>query len=204
MDFNIKKNWYDSKCPLYKKSKITINPGITVLVGKNGIGKTTLLMQIEQSLKKQKIPYLTYNELTDGRWSMQRALDAQNMQFLATLYQSSEGQKIHLNLGQFAEKVGRFISKYRNETVFVLFDAIDSGLSIDNIAEVKDFFDLVVKDNPNVYIIVSANSYEMANGSSCFDVQKCEYCTFTDYNDYRTFILTQKELNNGRHRESRN
>ena len=194
MDFNIKKDWYDSRCLLYKKNKITINPGVTVLVGKNGIGKTTLLMQIEQSLKKQKVPYLTYNELTDGRESMQRALDAQNTQFLVTLYLSSEGQKIYHNLGQFAEKVGRFISKHRNETVFVLFDAIDSGLSIDNIAEVKDFFDLVIKDNPDVYIIVSANSYEMANGSSCFDVQNCKYCTFKDYNDYRTFILNQKSL----------
>ena len=35
---------------LFKRKKITINPGVTVLVGCNGAGKTTLLRSIETQL----------------------------------------------------------------------------------------------------------------------------------------------------------
>lgn len=43
--------------------------------------------------------------------------------------------------------------------------------------------------NVEVYIVVSANSYEMASGEQCLDVWSGKYITFEDYEDYRRYIL---------------
>ena len=80
--------------------------------------------------------------------------------------------------------------------LWFLFDALDSGLSIDAIAELKtDLFQFVIDQNPDkdVYIIVSANGYEFANGERCYDVANCKEVTFKDYNDYRKFILKSRQ-----------
>ena len=64
------------------------------------------------------------------------------------------------------------------------------------IAEMKtDLFDFVIEQNPDkdVYIIVSANGYEFANGERCYDVASCKEISFKDYDDYRKFILKSKE-----------
>ena len=85
-----------------------------------------------------------------------------------------------------------------------LFDALDSGLSIDAISEMKtDLFQFVIEQNPDkdVYIIVSANGYEFANGERCYDVANCKEITFKDYDDYRKFILKSKEQKNKRNKK---
>lgn len=54
--FVLEKDYYEEGVNLYKKKTVTINSGVTVLVGCNGIGKTTFLHQIRDRLKKQNIP----------------------------------------------------------------------------------------------------------------------------------------------------
>ena len=49
------------------------------------------------------------------------------------------------------------------------------------------------KTNKDLYIIVSANSYEMANNENCFDVMEGKYINFTDYNDYKKFIINSRK-----------
>lgn len=41
--FQLERDYYEEGLNLYKKKTIEIKPGVTVLVGCNGIGKTTLL-----------------------------------------------------------------------------------------------------------------------------------------------------------------
>ena len=60
------KDPYDCGFDLYKKRTIELKPGITVLVGCNGIGKTTLLHNIEDVLRKEKIPVAKFDNLSDG------------------------------------------------------------------------------------------------------------------------------------------
>lgn len=55
------------------------------------------------------------------------------------------------------------------------FDAADSGLSIDGIKEIKNkLFSIIEEDcktkGVELYIVVSINAYEFANGEQCFDV----------------------------------
>ena len=42
--FLVDKDYYGTDYDMFKKSKITIDSGVTVLVGCNGAGKTTLLV----------------------------------------------------------------------------------------------------------------------------------------------------------------
>lgn len=65
-EFQLKKDYYDEGHELYKKETITINPGITVLVGCNGTGKTTLIHQIQSQLKKEDISCISFDNLCDG------------------------------------------------------------------------------------------------------------------------------------------
>lgn len=86
---------------------------------------------------------------------------------------------------------------------WVLIDAIDSGLSIDNIEEIKKLFELMEEDakanGKELYIVVSANSYEVVRNSNGYDVNKSEYVTFKDYEDYRKFVLRSRKQKDKRY-----
>lgn len=196
--FKLDREPYDNGI-LYLKKKVTINPGITILAGCNGSGKTTLMdYYIKPQLDKEGIPNIKYNNLYDGgNNARQSALNNHRMDMLAMLACSSEGEQIHINLGNVAEKIGRFIrsNEFASE-VWFMFDAIDSGLSIDYIIDVKEnLFNLIIETNPDkdVYIIVAANSYEMCRGEQCLDVHTGNYKTFKTYEAYRKFVLKSKE-----------
>lgn len=52
--FKIERDCYEDENYLYKKGHVTFQPGLTVLVGCNGCGKTTLMKQLENILKKDR------------------------------------------------------------------------------------------------------------------------------------------------------
>lgn len=67
----------------------------------------------------------------------------------------------------------------------------------------KDFFKLIIQDQKDrndidVFVIVSANSYEMANGEACYDIAHNKYVTFKNYDDYKKFILKSRKFKNRR------
>lgn len=138
------------------------------------------------------------------------------------LCSSSEGEQIKINLGRQSTLFSEFIntgefknSRYRlgkvlkglTNTEFesksssnkriLLFDASDSGVSIDAICEFKELFykviDAATKNNVEMYIIIAANEYELCRNEKCFDVIHGEYISFKDYEDYREFILNSRK-----------
>ncbi len=219
--FVLLRDYYEEGETLYKKEVITIRPGVTVLVGCNGIGKTTLLHQLRDRLKKQMIPYVEYDNLHEGgKESISEAAFYEDFQFIATAMQSSEGENIILNMNKLALELGHFVKtgipkeknlfakafKTLNDAEdkkqeilperWILLDAVDSGLSVDNIMDVKEqLFKTVLECSfgNEIYIVVSANEYEMARGEQCFDVYNGEYVTFGNYEDYRNMILESKK-----------
>lgn len=227
--FQLERDYYDEGFNLYKKKTIEIKPGVTVLVGCNGIGKTTLLHQIKYILKKENVPYVMFDNLHEGgSKSVSEASFFGDFGFLATAIQSSEGENIVMNMGKLAARLGKFvkdgedpkekeyiqlarsIAQISGEEVaeveipkerWILLDAVDSGLSVDNIVDLKEqLFKTILEYNygNEIYIVISANEYEMARGEQCFDVYNGNYVRFKDYEEYRNFVLQSKEWKNKR------
>ena len=103
-----------------------------------------------------------------------------------------------MNVSRIAGEIGTRIRKHKEGPFFIFMDAVDSGLSVDNIVDLKEnLFNLIIEDcknkNIELYIIISANEYELAKGEQCFNVQSCEYVDIPDYETYRKIILTTRK-----------
>ena len=197
--FCIPKDPHETGEPIYAKSRITLKPGLTVLVGCNGSGKSTLMRHIRYKLRKLAIPFFEYDNLFEGGasakdWALQVS---GNMNLLVSLAMSSEGEQIYINFGEMCRKLGAFIRQNSDaKELWIMFDSIDSGLSIDYIDELKNFLkDMVIggdKDK-DIYILMSANAYELCRDEQCFDVHNGMYTSFKDYEEYRDFVLRSRE-----------
>lgn len=196
--FKLSNNYYEEDGEIFDKTIVTMQPGVTVLVGCNGAGKTTMLNQIRQTLENKDIPYLFHSNLTDGEKEYRgKALFHGNINFVARSMMSSEGENIVNVMKEVARKMGTL--SRNNPTakeLWFLFDAIDSGLSVDNIVDLKEqLFSSVLENEKgkDVYFVISANEYELARDENCLDVIGGKYIRFNDYEEYRTFILQSKE-----------
>ena len=81
---------------------------------------------------------------------------------------------------------------------WILLDAIDSGLSIDNVIDIKKYlFDTIVEDAKKndftVFIVVSANEYEMCVGEKCFNIQDGKYEDISSYEDFKSVVLRTRD-----------
>ena len=204
--FNIIRDYNEEGYVIFKKNTCTFESGVTILVGCNGSGKSTLLRQIESDLRKNNTPYIFHDaDKDDVRMKRGEALFRNDIDFIAASMYSSEGENISNVLYGVIKEMGRLTKQNPDaKELWFLFDALDSGLSIDVIAEIKTgLFQFVIEQNPDkdVYIIVSANGYEFANGERCYDVANCKEITFKDYDDYRKFILKSKEQKNKRNKK---
>lgn len=203
--FNIYPYYYDTDWKLYSKDEYSFNPGVTVLVGCNGSGKTTLIHQIKDQLQDAEVLFLSFDNLQEGGGhAMSKAAFHQNYNLVSQMFCSSEGENIMINIGEMASRIGAACRKQSSgNEIWIFFDAADSGLSIDGVVEVKDFFNLVLETNPGkeIYIIVSTNAYEVASGARCMDVSTGEEIRFKDYADYRAFILKSRQKKDKRYKK---
>lgn len=206
LNIPILRDYYIEKEYLYAKKTCTIQPGLTVLTGCNGIGKTTLLHQIKKYCEENKIPCFSFDNLTNGGSNARsKAGFYGDVNFLATAMCSSEGENINMNIGKCACSIGKLVKTNENaKQIVILMDAIDSGLSVDYIIEVKEYlFKTIINDcknrNIDVYIIVSANEYEMARGENCLTLPSLSYRQFKTYDSYRKFIIRTRNNKNKRY-----
>ena len=195
-DFEIIRDYYDEGRFLYKKDRITIYPRVTVLVGCNGAGKSTLLRQIKRQLDKDDIYYYSYDNSNDGRFAKDKALQSDDFSTLSALCFSSEGEETIVKMNNVAMEIGNYVRTNNQNQLWILLDGIDSGISIDNILDYKDLFNAVIEDckHKEVYIVITANSYEMCKDENCFDVQNGVYRSFVNYDDYKKFILDSSKF----------
>jgi len=217
------KTWrdpYNSGFSVTRPREIEFHEGLTVLVGCNGAGKSTLLQNIKEHCKHQNLPCFFYDNLhSGGSHALQEAMYSDLTSFVSLL-SSSEGEAIRENLAEKSSYFLHFIqtglindrhnnflramkalsgepnTEVDSDVRVFLFDAIDSGMSVDAVVEVKEMFKQIEEDckkeNKKVYILISANEYELARECDCFDVNTGKYLRFSDYMDYREFICKSR------------
>lgn len=187
---------YTDKEKVFSYKKITLNPGITPLTGKNGSGKTTILHSLRRYCEKNGIKNLTFDNLRDGGNNCYgKLLFGDDLAGLATRMGSSEGQNIYLNISSFSREIGGMVRQTRpGEKLVIMFDAIDSGLSIDLILEVRNFFEMVKADctrsGVELYIVFAANSFELCRDYESFFVPTGKTKVFKNYETYKKAITT--------------
>ena len=70
MEFKLPRKGYTDNRQIYKHGTVNINPGITIIIGCNGSGKTTMLHEIKGQADKLKIPTYMYDNLNSSDNSM--------------------------------------------------------------------------------------------------------------------------------------
>lgn len=204
--FKIDNDAYGEGIKMYNKATIELVPGVTVLVGCNGAGKSTLLKQLYGIVQKENIPCVMFDNLKDGGSNARSKTGFYgDITFLATSMCSSEGENIALNMGNFAKMIESMFRNNPNDNEYWIFaDAVDSGFSIDNVVELKDeLFKLIldIHKDKEVYIVITANAYEMARGEQCFDVINGKYVSIKSYEKYRSVILKSRDKKDARYKK---
>lgn len=182
---------------LFKKHTFSFNEGLNCLIGKNGSGKSTLLKEIKDVLSKDSIDVFYYANEDSEKRGLQGFLESSNINKLIRNYQSSEGQNIYNNFSDVVPYIGDFVRKNikkKSKEIFILIDGLDSGLSIDYICELKDFFiDLIIKDCIKIdikpYVILSANSFEFCKNVECIRVSDAKHFRFDTYEDFKKIYI---------------
>jgi len=196
--FKIGRCPHESGLQVYKKAIHSFKPGISILVGCNGSGKSTAFGYIQDILKENDIPVFKYSNLTEGgNTARESALFYGNLNLLAEQITSSEGENIVINIGTMAQKLGSFVERNKEKgELWILLDAIDSGLSIDYIEEVKDFLHNQLIDkitDIDLYILISTNNYELCIGEACYNVQECQYIEIDSYEKFKKIVKKTRE-----------
>ena len=193
---------------IYTKNKLVLEPGITNLIGCNGCGKSTLLEQIEKQCVKNNIPVYHYNDRREGGHSMiQRFLNMNNTSLMASMFLSSEGERIRLAMNATASSIRSIIEEAKDMPIkhcVILFDSIDSGLSIDGIRDLKEGISAIptLAKDVEIYIIIASNSYEMTLDVNNMDTHRLAYKkNFSSYNSFCKFIMQSRTLVNDRYNE---
>lgn len=189
---------------LYSRKKFILRPGLTSLVGCNGSGKTTLIDYfLIPQLRKANIEYYKYNDRRQGgSMLMDRMLNVDDdMYGLARMYLSSEGERIVCGLERVVVALPSFFKENKDKPAFLLLDAIDSGMSVDEIAEIKGLFlDVVIPDakerfNVDLYVVIAANNYEWCNDDRIVNINitSGKELKFNSYKDYKEYILNSRK-----------
>ncbi len=202
IDIQVKTKPFEDDLKLYQRKNFTFFPGITSLVGCNGTGKSTLIDEyLRRYVRVNKIGYLEYNDRRKGGSNMMSELMFNNdISGFGQMFLSSEGERIVLALGNLLGEFNSFFNKNKNKDAVILLDAIDSGMSVDEICEIRDLFlDVIIPDAKErfkctLYIIIAANNYEWCNDPRIhnMDVTTGKRLCFTSYEDYKKFILSSR------------
>ena len=180
--------WYEA----HRRFSVSFTPGVTTLVGKNGSGKSSMINEINHYLKKTNFPVFYYEQREMGRRSASSFGIGGSPEEAATYHCSSEGERIIVTMGYNMQHLKHFLEENKDaDMAFVLFDGIDSGLSINLIQDIHHLFQSMIKSYPNLLIINTTNNYEFTKDSRCIIAKNGKDITFNTYDDFVNFITNK-------------
>lgn len=187
--------------------------GVTMLIGSNGTGKSTLLKQLNSLFKERNWSQISDNDnirdkyycyFYDNVYEEKFAKDSwihssDKLERIAVTFSNSEGQDMYDYLYYKIIDIGKAVKYARSgdyKGIFILFDGLDSGLSLDKLEEIREkVLNFIVKEeNKNefeVYIICAANSFEFCSGYDCIDVTNQEHYIFNEYWEFRRHFIKE-------------
>ncbi len=173
---------------LYENTDLKIEPGINILIGNNGAGKTYCLSQI-----KNKYKHALLIDIVDE--TKKNTVEIQPDVDIGRWFCASEGQRVYDNLERLSGTVGAYITacKKKNVNPIVLIDGADSGVSTDLIQIIRSFLILVKDDcdtnKMEAYIICTANNYELVYDFNSIWITNLKRYKFklSDRNSYYEF-----------------
>ena len=191
--------WYGDRTRIFNKGSVDIPAGRTILVGVNGSGKSTLIDAITETLSEIHVPYKEFDNtgMHGGQSILARCMSHGDMTGLASAYMSSEGERMIMSGNSFFERVSEYIRSNHGGECWVLLDAVDSGLSIDNIVDMKGLLDMMEQhaqgEDVTLYVIAAANAFELVCGERCLEPKTGRFMEFHDYDSYRKFCLDSRK-----------
>lgn len=122
-------------------------------------------------------------------------------------FMSTGEQNVHNivpNLPKIIESLNK-LEKLENKDLYVMIDDLDVGVSIDvliELAKIIDKLELKLKKlNVNYYIVITANSYELARRFKCIDVINMKEISFKDYDDYANYVSETRKYKDIRNKK---
>ena len=189
-------------------------PGVTMLIGSNGTGKSTLLKQLNSLFKERnwnQIPdndnirdkyyCYSYDNVYEEKFAKDSWIHSDmKIDRIAATFCNSEGQDMYDYLYYKIADIGKAVRYARSKEyngIFILFDGLDSGLSLDRLEEIKrKVLDFMVREESKngefeVYIVCAANSFEFCSGYDCIDVTNQEHYYFDQYWEFRRHFIKE-------------
>ena len=185
-----------------RRKTVDLKPNdITIVVGRNGYGKTSFLRGIQETFKNDPntiVIYWSDNEYGRGE-GLSKLSWAEDLEGMASMMFCSEGQKMMGSVSRFfIQRIGRAarLAKSEHTAVFILADQLDSGLDVCLINDIKRVIREVAIPDMNkkgltVYCVLSANSYEMVAGEDCLNPVSRKHVRFNTLDEYATYIYKQ-------------
>ena len=200
---------FDDDLKLYSRKQFTLLPGLNSLVGCNGSGKTTFIDHfLIPALMKDKIEYYKYNDRRNGgSMLMDRMLNVDDdMYGLVRMTLSSEGERIVVGLEKVITALPSFFKENKGKPAYLILDAIDSGMSVDEIIEIRELLlDIIIPDakarfDVDLYIVIAANNYEWCNDERIhnIDITNAKILNLRSYEQYKDQILKSRQFKNRR------
>lgn len=197
--FRLKRDYFGDHTRMFTYGNLSVTEGRTMLVGCNGTGKSTLLREIHQQLRTSKSPVRMYDGAGSG--SGQRVAEmfmaANNAEGVAVALSSSEGEKCRLTFGQFLGGLQPFVRSCAGAECWLLFDGLDSGVSLDNVCEYRWVFEQIEKDaaeyDVTLFIVCTANTFAFVQGECSVDARTGNQYYFDDYEQYKEFVLASRK-----------
>lgn len=183
---------------LYARSTFAFEPGVTVLVGCNGSGKTTLMCRIEEQYKWNRVQGVSAKlfRCCDTNMEIDRlfwhAATKEARGRGVAMISSSEGERMAQALTAAFDWMWNECRDKDVKKIFMMLDSLDSGLDIHTLRMIRAVLDEVVgvarhDFGKELYVLVSANGYALADGRECLDVSAARTVRFKDWDEYASF-----------------